>query len=428
VGLGSAGRITSKQLGGRGAEMCRERFGFRLGSWATVVLLTTLVWVNPAMASQGSQGWMPLASTPPGIRDLAVDPRDPSVWYALAAESRRASALGFYMSIDGGLTWRQPGPFRAAHVSRLAVGADGGLHVVGQSRAARSTDGGQHWTQQNLSVGSSLAINPNNPAVLYAGGQFAGASAGTVFKSIDAGISWESVRLPWSCELSSIAIAPSATETVYVGGCGIAKSVDGGSTWQNLPNLPFASTGGLRVDPHNPDLLYALAQSGLWRSRNGGEEWNLLSSSPSPQKLFLDPRDPAGDSILTVGSPVVGGDWLRWSTDGGASWTIIGAPASRSLAPNQTEAEVRTILWVGDQLVVGTDSGFWKHPAPPLPWLIVTEATPVYSVSDDFLWTAQPGERYRIRQEEAGWALAVQAGSTPEWTVWLQLDNRVQRS
>jgi len=70
-------------------------------------------------------------------------------------------------------------------------------------------------------------------------------------------------------------------------------------------------------------------------------------------------------------------------------------------------------------------------PPPPTPrapelWLAVLEATPAYSMTDDVLWIASPGEWYRVLDQDAGWALAVWEFDPPDLTVWMELDGRVE--
>jgi plastocyanin len=67
-------------------------------------------------------------------------------------------------------------------------------------------------------------------------------------------------------------------------------------------------------------------------------------------------------------------------------------------------------------------------PAPRAPelWLSVLEATPAYSMTDDILWIASPGEWYRILDQDAGWALTVWEFDPPDLTVWIELDGRVE--
>ena len=43
----------------------------------------------------------------------------------------------------------------------------------------------------------------------------------------------------------------------------------------------------------------------------------------------------------------------------------------------------------------------------------------------DLLWVAEPGERYKVRQQEDGWALVIWEHDPPELQEWIQIDNRV---
>jgi hypothetical protein len=59
-------------------------------------------------------------------------------------------------------------------------------------------------------------------------------------------------------------------------------------------------------------------------------------------------------------------------------------------------------------------------------WLVVFAPTQTYSITDEPLWTAEPGEWYRVLEQDEGWALAVWEHDPPEWTVWIEIDGRVQ--
>jgi plastocyanin len=74
-------------------------------------------------------------------------------------------------------------------------------------------------------------------------------------------------------------------------------------------------------------------------------------------------------------------------------------------------------------------------PAPPQPapapgasalWLTILAPTPAYSMMDDVLWVASPGERYQVIDQSAGWALVVREFDPPDVTVWIELDDRVE--
>jgi hypothetical protein len=58
-------------------------------------------------------------------------------------------------------------------------------------------------------------------------------------------------------------------------------------------------------------------------------------------------------------------------------------------------------------------------------WLIPSAPVQVYSITDDPLWIAQPGERYRVVRREDSWALAIWEGDGPRWSVWIPVDGEV---
>jgi photosystem II stability/assembly factor-like uncharacterized protein len=91
---------------------------------------------------------------------------------------------------------------------------------------------------------------------------------------------------------------------------------DWGSSWTRMDSLfPSVFLRGLAVHPHDPQLLYAAAWNGIYRSTNGGESWTTASSSTS-QHVGIDvsPADPA---ILYAG----GVQGVSISRDGGDTWT-----------------------------------------------------------------------------------------------------------
>ncbi|MYA42843.1 MAG: hypothetical protein F4Z31_13970 [Gemmatimonadetes bacterium] len=98
---------------------------------------------------------------------------------------------------------------------------------------------------------SAIAIHPRNPAVLYIGG-----AQGGVWKSEDRGASWTPLT-DYECSLAmgSIAIDPVNPDIIYAGtgeqhfsgdsyyGCGMLRSVDGGTTWQEQGTSVFRAAG-----------------------------------------------------------------------------------------------------------------------------------------------------------------------------------------
>ncbi|MCX6169618.1 MAG: T9SS type A sorting domain-containing protein [Ignavibacteriales bacterium] len=172
---------------------------------------------------------------------------------------------------------------------------------------------------------------------------FAGSVSGGIWKTTNAGESWESKTqaLP---NLATTVLAQSASNPgiIYCGtgegffnadavnGSGIFKSVDHGETWTQLSstaNLNFSNVNRIIVDPYNPNILLACTNplsgssstfpGGIWRSIDGGTSWQRTYSSLAKrtQDLKADPLN------FLIQYCTVNNDGVYKSTDGGLSWT-----------------------------------------------------------------------------------------------------------
>jgi photosystem II stability/assembly factor-like uncharacterized protein len=118
---------------------------------------------------------------------------------------------------------------------------------------------------------TSVAIDPTNPQVIYAGSFGSG-----VFKSIDGGNSWlsanDGLANPY---IYSLAIDPAQSNNLFAGTfhSQVYKSQDGGKTWtwSGSGMQDQAVVYSIAVDPTNPARVYACTR-GL--STNGHEPWN----------------------------------------------------------------------------------------------------------------------------------------------------------
>ena len=113
---------------------------------------------------------------------------------------------------------------------------------------------------------------------------------------------------------------------------GIWKTTNGGNDWQPLSDLFVTLTvGALAIDPANPDTLYAgtgigaaerfaAAGIGLFKSADGGATWTHLTATNRPEFRFVNdivvsPRN--GQRLYAATNT---GVWR--SLDGGASWSL----------------------------------------------------------------------------------------------------------
>src|SRR5439155_17112851 len=124
----------------------------------------------------------------------------------------------------------------------------------------------------------------------------------------------------------SLAIDPQNPATLYAGtNQGIRKLGPAGGSCEN--GLPYYFIGGLAIDPRTPDTVYTTVRGGLYKSTNGCGSWSPINSG---LPRHTNPYD--GSDLYSVSAPVIvpvtpatlyastGGDGFFKSTDGGANW------------------------------------------------------------------------------------------------------------
>jgi photosystem II stability/assembly factor-like uncharacterized protein len=214
----------------------------------------------------------------------------------------------------------------------IAVDRSGHAYIVGSSAstdfptvnplqtknggASVSADGGEKWRTINSGLPDTLsriAVDPADPSTVYAGSLSYG-----LFKSTDDGRSWTPVSQEIAgFGLCSMAVAPKTPSTLYVGACsgGVFKSVDGGGSWNPINNgLPSGSVNFIAIDPKNPSTLYLTAADTIFKTNDGGNNWQAISPNfGSLRNIVIDPINP---SIIYV----AGFGQIYKSVDGGNSW------------------------------------------------------------------------------------------------------------
>lgn len=197
-----------------------------------------------------------------------------------------------------------------------------------------------------------LAIVESDPRVIYVG-----AAAGGIFKTINAGQSWQPLfdDQP-NPSIGDLALSPSNPSILYAGtgepnnrqssswGNGVYKSTDGGATWTHLGLKETHHIGRIVVHPTNPDIVYVAAQGDLWgpnkergvyRSMDGGATWTLtlfVNEDTGANDIAIDPQSPniLYATMYQRRRTVFGyagsgpGSGVYRSTDGGAHWTKLG--------------------------------------------------------------------------------------------------------
>lgn len=168
--------------------------------------------------------------------------------------------------------------------------ADFAAHADVPAGVFRSTDFGANWTAVNTGLprqtgatntvqeALSLVMHPTDPDTLWVSmAELALASAlrgPPIWKTTNGGASWvaSSTGLPQGVDIRALAVDPADGNLLYAAGAGTAadpgavyRSEDGGATWLSISvGLPADSALALAVDPHNPTIIHAGTNSGVW--------------------------------------------------------------------------------------------------------------------------------------------------------------------
>lgn len=222
------------------------------------------------------------------------------------------------------LKYRNIGPFRGGRsVTATGVVGDPLTYYMGTTGGGlwKTDDAGQRW--RNISDGffktgsvGAVAVSESHPYIVYCGmGEHAPRGVMTsygdgVYKSTDAGKTWQKLGLEKTQHISRIIIHPTNPDIVYVAAQGalngpnkergIYKSVDGGKTWKlTLFVNELTGCSELSIDKNFPDILYATmwehqrkpwivisggAGSGVYKSIDGGDSWIKIEEGLPEEK------------------------------------------------------------------------------------------------------------------------------------------------
>lgn len=248
---------------------------------------------------------------------------------------------------------------------------------------------------------TALCVDPADPNVVYCGGAFGG-----VWKSTDAGAHWFPITDgEATLAVGSIAIDPNNHSIVYAGtgeangsgdsyyGLGILKSTDGGGSWNRLGANEFAgrAISKILVDPSNSNRVWVTSTTsrvysvspptGVLLSTDGGLSWTLKSVVNASYRAYDIAVEPGNSNVVytsVFAGVLVSGRGIYKSTDGGDSWAKLtnGLPTadprriSLAIAPSRPQRIYSGWASNYSQLLgvyVSDDSGaIWsKLPNPP---------------------------------------------------------------
>jgi photosystem II stability/assembly factor-like uncharacterized protein len=268
----------------------------------------------------------------------------------------------------GSNEWTVTGPFApGGTVTSLAIDpTDASVLYAGTYRSGvfKSTDGGETWfpAGSGLRIGfdvDALVIDPTAPEILYA------ANGGFVFRSANGGQAWERSS-PDDLWPRSLAVDPTLPRVIYAGGWrGLFRSEDSGMTWSGVDGgLGSPHVLRIAIDPLSSSTLYVATYTGLFKTVDAGRSWTLLARElfPHPDGAIHVAIHPLVPDLVYAGSPRS----LFRSQDGGASWTLVrnlsGDDVFYSVTVTQTTVLVGT--YRGYLLRSGDAGASWTESQP----------------------------------------------------------------
>jgi photosystem II stability/assembly factor-like uncharacterized protein len=349
------------------------------------------------------------------VTALVVDPRDSRQLFASTwTRDEKSEGGGVFVSHDAGLNWDHTGLGGQAVRALVQSRSDPDTLVAATLDGVyRTKDGGKTWerispkSNGELKNFDSLAIDPQNPSVIYAG------TFHLPWKTTDGGVHWISIHAGMidDSDVLSLVIDSKNSKRVYASACsGIYRSENSGAGWQKIQGIPFSArrTYAIRQDPYNPQIFYAGTTEGLWQSRDAGARWqritspdwviNTLALAPGPTEKMG--RVIVGTDQLGVLISDDGGEHFRAANDGFYHRHIVSVALDR-----EHPGRVLAVLANAPEPVLATEDG-GKTWAPLGPGLRMEGMKRVYASPDGWWASLERGGLMRYDRKKGVWERA----------------------
>lgn len=274
-----------------------------------------------------------------------------------------------------------------------------------------------NWQPIGPGAGSdlkSIAIQPDNPDVVYIAGDIEG-----IFKTTNGGQSWKIINNnlaaePYSADvywIQEIVIDPIDFQKIYIcSNVGVFVSHNGGTSWQRLLPATLSSlsdyilTSTLAIDPSDSQILYVgtgntfqnyEGKGKLYKSTNGGNDWfevtvQGMSDTAVIHNIVIDPTSSPTNRTIIIST----NNGVFRTTNNGANWSSANAGLTNSFArrlrgvvSNSNLILYMTLVTTGDGAIpTSFKGGIFKSTNKGDSWIDITGDLPRHDASLDALY------------------------------------------
>ncbi len=343
------------------------------------------------------------------ISSIIIHPQNPDMVYVAVQGALWGPSedRGVYRSEDGGQTWKKC-LFVDKHSGASDLSMDhnnprilyagmwdhqrypwkirsGGEH----SGIWKSTDGGDNWERLSKGLPEEMGkvavkVSPANSNRLYANIE---AEKGGVYRSDNGGQSWQQVNnqrvtIARAWYYIELFCDPVNEDIVYVLNAPMLKSVDGGKSFQRIPN-PHTDQHDLWINPANPKNMILGNDGGACITFNGGKSWSSQNNQPTAQfyRVIADQQFPyhiyggqQDNSTVCIASktrfgnisdedwfPVAGGESAFLAFDPEDPEMVYGTSIQGFIDSYNTKSKIRKNIMAYPQLNLGTNPVDMKY-------------------------------------------------------------------
>ena len=260
------------------------------------------------------------------ISALAISTENSKIVFAVI--DNRVSDNKIYRSDNGGDTWRSVFSVdlddrgRNFYSEGMIFQNKNSIYAILGNNIYKSVDNGMEWAVFKKKCGS-MASDIKNPKILYAGCQVNSNDQNGIYKSTDNGSTW-SLVLYTTATITTLSVDNKNTQIIYAGtrAQGVFRSMDGGKQWHTLKDgLPPESIRALAIDSIHSNIIYVGTSNGVFKSTDSGLRWNKIGKGlPDYNNVNTLAIDPQNTNILYIGTQFNG---VFKSIDGGENWEPV---------------------------------------------------------------------------------------------------------